>query len=30
MKSNICRQETHMFLEWTLFRSSAYSTSKSW
>jgi len=30
MKSNIRPQETHMFLEWTVFRSSASSISKSW
>jgi len=29
MKNNIRPQETHMFLEWTVFRSSASSTSKS-
>jgi len=30
MKSNIRSKETHVFLEWTVFRSSASSISKSW
>jgi len=29
MKSNIRPQETHMFLEWSVFRSSASSISRS-
>jgi len=30
MKSNIRPQETYMFQEWTVFRSSVSSISKSW
>jgi len=30
MKSNIRPQDTHMLLEWTVFRSSASFISKSW
>jgi len=30
MKSNIRPHETYMFLEWTVFGSSASSISQSW